>query len=653
MPIGLTMLMQNPDRLQVVLATRSHAQYSRFRDFAIEQFNDLPGLYPFDSGDNYMKPHARPSTTPPYIISGLTTCGSSRFGMTSSRRHGYVKCFSLLFTFVPSYRQAVNLHELFIQLLGHVRILEPTLSLVCPVHGLSIVPSHTRAPQVVVRNFRAIVRTPLLGTRRFEPNNGKVFSILTRQFRPQWDPRGRGPNFNMVNPRSLEQGCSSRRLLIRGTDTALLLLFVVLLLAVLDRPHNIRARLVTIAQTRLDLTNEHERRGVDSLVRWMRSVYLQQWDEFEVLARGRHYLGRAPPQLILRRQQGPVACTAIIISISQTRASDAADPSALPVPIPRNDAWRDEHGRGDSDLRLGGKRAQACGGAEFDAVYRNRRAWWRVVRPYTSAVFGRAAVPERGGMDGWRTRGEREQRARAGGYWGRIGTFIVRGARVGGVGGGLARPALYATAVWDQHRAKANRSSWAHLASPLGGLHSHRSSSARRTHATPANARERPGVRHAYEDEGGAWMSWAVGGILDASERSQSRTMRRRPRLWASQILGNDSTKGPDPGGITFKSRASQRKLEERARIRGGASTWHGRSSALHLSLAPRVMMSSPGVCILPPDKRRDARRMCGALSAPASLLSPLRRVPRMRDVEATGGGGAGHGVPRPGDFYC
>ncbi|KAJ7640623.1 hypothetical protein B0H17DRAFT_1148918 [Mycena rosella] len=42
---------------------------------------------------------------------------------------------------------------------------------------------------------------------------------------------------------------------------------------------------------------------------------------------------------------------------------------------------------------------------------------------------------------------------------------------------------------------------------------------------------------------------------------------------------------------------------------------------------------------------------MCGALSAPASLLPPLRRIPPMRDVEATGGGSAGNGGPRPEDF--
>ncbi|KAJ7657074.1 hypothetical protein B0H17DRAFT_1145994 [Mycena rosella] len=91
------------------------------------------------------------------------------------------------------------------------------------------------------------------------------------------------------------------------------------------------------------------------------------------------------------------------------------------------------------------------------------------------------------------------------------------------------------------------------------------------------------------------------------------------------------------PGELTTKIQAESGR-ERQARISGGASTWHGRGSVSHLSHALRAIHeSSTGACILMPDKCRDVQRMRGVQSPPASLLSTLRHVLPMHDVEATG----------------
>ncbi|KAJ7661204.1 hypothetical protein B0H17DRAFT_1144723 [Mycena rosella] len=314
--------------------------------------------------------------------------------------------------------------------------------------------------------------------------------------------------------------------------------------------------LSTIAQTRLDLTNERERR-VASLVRWTHGGARAKQTLLGLRPDSTDsYLQLAPR----RRAPNSDSRNADGASAVPLRTPPSPFPSPFPKhvlpmlqirPLSRYESRATTRGERSMDAAIlirawaeNGRRHAAalsltryigiggCGGASCGPA----RAWYSAV----------PAVPERGG-GGLEASADS---ARAGGYCGgkrrggagRVGTFIVRGARLAGLAG-LAQPALYARAVWDQYRAKANRSSCAHLASSLGGL--------RCTYGTCACVALSAG-----------FDGQRIGPRALAA-RTQLPRMRRSIRVCGMrarmrEILGNDSTKGPDRGGVAFESISAQ-----------------------------------------------------------------------------------------------
>ncbi|KAJ7620627.1 hypothetical protein B0H17DRAFT_1295056 [Mycena rosella] len=577
---------------------------------------ERPGLCPFDLGDNYLNPHPRPPTTRAMNVTPLV-------------------CALMLPNSVQNIgSQASRLN------LGHLG--DPYGK--SRFNVLCMREHHTLSSEISEQSLAFLV----VGTRRFEPlraqssrkysrwselestaaNNGKVFSILTCHVRPQWDP----VDVALTSTRSIRAALRryepSRQLLSPWDSHRA---------AFRSR---LKSRNHRAVQTRLDSTNERERRRVDSLVQWT------QWCEFGVLSRSKTLFGpgtnlatvsarldwfscatetRAKFGLVQRRwrQRSPVARAAITISesISQTCAADAQI-----RPLSRYESRATTRGERSMDAAIL-IRAWAGNG---------RRAWWRVVRPCTSAVFGRAAVQQRGGMRGlaWRSTTHRTPARKGwmgGGLEASADSVRGRGDTAGYLAlerlscaarelaglAGLARRALYATGVhrgrpvWDQHRAKANRSSWVHLASQLGGLRSGFDGQCIGPRALAAHT-QLPRMR--------------------GSVRVCDMRARMREKIPIG-IFDYDIDGGP--GGVAFETRASQRKLGcclERKKKAGSdprRCLYVARPKFGIASFAPRAMMSIPGRLRLAAGQApRRAGDVRGAVSTCLVALPPPARPP-------------------------